>query len=360
MGENTMDFEIVYLSFFVIKVDGKGEHAEKSFKHFQTLNKEDYESSSLKEFLDGEFMKISKRKVERHPKSEQIPTKIGRFLVEPGHELTSNPNYNQFQRLRTAESVDDFRSKTEQLVRLYLDTSAVRGGVFLVSLAKLTRFFDEPFVFIMKCDYEQKVASITDEASLIHNIDQAITTKNMKSIQYPYMPEEGMLEEAELKIHQASHARYFEDFLAYVEYEESLPEIVKNQVQELISQHIQETYEESSEEREQYEAMMETWAQSPERELKETWSTEQVQEAAATFVEQTPDLALKVNLDHIFVKGLLSDFGDSIHFSKVNGRYVLMIEGDSIIFNKGGYSPVEFLKPDPFETVVERILKKHK
>ena len=34
----------------------------------------------------------------------------------------------------------------------------------------------------------------------------AITTKNMKSIQYPYMPEEGMVEEGELKIHQASHS----------------------------------------------------------------------------------------------------------------------------------------------------------
>ncbi|PGW22273.1 hypothetical protein COD88_28110, partial [Bacillus cereus] len=27
------------------------------------------------------------------------------------------------------------------------------------------------------------------------------------------MPEEGMVEVGELKIHQASHARYFEDFL---------------------------------------------------------------------------------------------------------------------------------------------------
>ena len=49
----------------------------------------------------------------------------------------------------------------------------------------------------------------------------------MKSIQYPYVPEEGMTEEHELKIHQASHARYFEDFLKFVEYGESMPEIMK-------------------------------------------------------------------------------------------------------------------------------------
>ncbi len=32
------------------------------------------------------------------------------------------------------------------------------------------------------------------------------------------MPEEGMVEVGELKIHQASHARYFEDFLKFVEH----------------------------------------------------------------------------------------------------------------------------------------------
>lgn len=355
-----MDFDIIYLSFFVVHVDGTGELAEKSFQHFQTLDREDYEDHALKDFLDGELMKISKRKVDRHPKQDQVPTKIGRFIVEPGHDLSSNPNYNQFQRLRESESIEDFRDKSEQFVRLYLDTSAVRGGVFIVSLAKLSRYFDEPFVFVMKCDYEKKVASITDENSLIRNIDRAITTKNMKSIQYPFMPEEGMLEEAELKIHQASHARYFEDFLKYVEYEESMPELVKTQVHEMVQQHIQETYEEETEEREQYEAMMETWAEKTERDLKETWTTEQVQEAASVFVEQTPELELKLNLDHIFVKALLSDFGDNIHFSKVDGRYILMIEGDSIRFNKGGYSPVEFLKPDDFDTVVDRIKRKHK
>nr|WP_281172512.1 DUF3900 domain-containing protein [Ectobacillus panaciterrae] len=35
----------------------------------------------------------------------------------------------------------------------------------------------------------------------MRNVEMAITTKNMKSIQYPYMPEEGMIEERELKIH---------------------------------------------------------------------------------------------------------------------------------------------------------------
>lgn len=48
--------------------------------------------------------------------------------------------------------------------------------------------------------------------------------------QYPFMLEEGMMEENELKIHQASHARYFEDFLKFVAYGESMPVIMKTQV----------------------------------------------------------------------------------------------------------------------------------
>jgi hypothetical protein len=91
---NLEDFQIQFLSFFVIQVDGKGEQADKSYKHYQTLDGLEYENSSLKEFLNGELMRIS----------------------------------------------------------------------------------------------------------------------------YPFMPEEGILEEHELKINQSSHARYFEDFLKYVEY----------------------------------------------------------------------------------------------------------------------------------------------
>lgn len=88
-------------------------------------------------------------------------------------------------------------SLSEQFVRTYLDTSAVRGGVFLVASAVPRKYFDESFVFIMKCDFEPKVARISDASSLIKKVEMAITTKNMKSIQYPYMPEEGMVEEGE-------------------------------------------------------------------------------------------------------------------------------------------------------------------
>ena len=53
-----MDFEVKFLSFFVIQVEGKGDQADKRDKHFQTLDAVEYENSSLKDFLDGEFTKI--------------------------------------------------------------------------------------------------------------------------------------------------------------------------------------------------------------------------------------------------------------------------------------------------------------
>lgn len=56
-GES-MDFKINFLSFYVIQVDGKDEQADKRYKHFQTLNTEEYEESSIKDFLDGEFKKL--------------------------------------------------------------------------------------------------------------------------------------------------------------------------------------------------------------------------------------------------------------------------------------------------------------
>ncbi|MCL6570508.1 MAG: DUF3900 domain-containing protein [Bacillus sp. (in: Bacteria)] len=352
-----MDFEVQYLSFFVIQVEGKGEQADKRYKHFQTMGEQEYEDSSLKEFLDGEFAKIVKRKVDRHPKADEVPTKIGYFVVEEGHELSSNLNYNLFHRTRFAASKDAFLEEGEKFVNAYLNTSAVRGGVFIVATAKLSRYFNDPFVFILKCDFEPKVASISDESTLIRHVEMAITTKNMKSIQYPYMPEEGILEEHELKMNQSSHARYFEDFLKYVEYGQSMPQIVKTQVIEMVRGHVEKTFEPESEERQQFEGAMEIWEASEKRELQERFHTEQIVEAAAQITEHTPELELKMKLDHVSVKGLLADFGDTIHLAKVNGKYLLMIEADLVTFEKG-VSPIEFLRPDDFDMVIDRIRRK--
>ncbi|WHX38517.1 DUF3900 domain-containing protein [Mesobacillus sp. AQ2] len=352
-----MEFGVQYLSFYVVQVEGKGDQADKRYKHFQTLNEEEYENSPLKDFLDGEFTKIVKRKVERHPKTDEVPTKIGYFIVEEGHDLTSNPNYNLFHRARFAESKDDFQQESEKFAIAYVDTSAVRGGAFIVARAKLRKYFDDAFVFILKCDFEPKVASISDESTLIRQVEMAITTKNMKSIQYPFMPEEGMIQDNELKINQSSHARYFEDFLKYVEYGQSMPEIVKTQVIEMVRGHMEDTFEPESEEREHLENAMEIWAASEKRELQERFEPEQVIEAAAQLIEHTPELELKMKLDHVSVKGLLADYGDSIHLAKLNGKYVLIIEADTVTFEKG-FSPVEFAKPDEIGTVVEKIRQK--
>ncbi len=353
-----MEFKMQYLSFYLIQVEGSGESEERRYKHYQTLDADAYEESSLKDFLNGELTKIMKRKVDRHAKSEGAPTKIGRFIVEQGHDLTSNPNYNLFDRTRYAESADDFETSSDQIVQMYLDTSAIRGGVLIVATSKLTKLFDDPFLFILKCDFEPKVATITDEDTLIQNVEMAITTKSMKSVQYPYMPEEGMIDSAEVKVHQSSHARYFEDFLKWVEYEKSMPEIVKTQTMGMVQEHIQETYQEESEEKEEFEQAIEEWSQSPKRELQERFTTEQVVEATSQIVEHSPDVEWKLKLDHVSVKAMLSDFGESIHLAKVNGKYVLAIEADSITFEKG-FSPVEFHKPDTLQEVVERIYKKN-
>ena len=352
-----LDFEINFLSFYVVTVEGKGEQSDKRYKHFQTLDSEMYDQSALKEFLDGELAKIANRKVERHPKNDQVPTKLGHFIVEEGYDLESNPNYNLFQRIRSAKTVDEFKEANELIISTYIDTSSVRGGVFLVIQAKLRKYFDEPFVFILKCDFEPKVASISDEATLIHNVEMAITTKNMKSIQYPYMPELRMLEERELKIHQASHARYFEDFLKFVSYEESMPEIVKSQVMTMVYDKIDDVFEEESPEREQFENAMQVWAASPKRELIERFTPEEVVEASAQIVEHTPEIELKFKADHVGINALLADFGENLHIAKVNGKYVILVEAETLQFEKG-FSPIEFLKPDEFQTVIEKIKMK--
>lgn len=237
-----MDFSMEYLSFFVIHSEGASEQ-NKRYRHFKTLDGEEYERSEIKRFLDGEFARIVKRKAEKHAPTEGCPTKIGTFVVEPGYELASNPNYNMIARCREARDREQYHNGCDDLLRAYIGTSSVRGGAFIVARAVLPKYFDEPFLFILKCDFEPKIARITDEDSLVGQVDMAISAKSMKSIQYPHMPEEGMLEYGELKIHQASHARYFEEFLAYVSYEQSMPELVQTQVLGLVQEYMEQKYQ---------------------------------------------------------------------------------------------------------------------
>jgi hypothetical protein len=136
-----------------------------------------------------------------------------------------------------------------------------------------------------------------------------------------------------------------------------MPENVKSQVLEMVKGHMVETFQPESEERAKLETAMEVWASSEKRELQESFNTEQVIEAAAQIIEHTPELELKMKLDHVFIRGLLSDFGDTVHLAKVNEKYVLMVEADSVVFEKG-FSPIEFLRPDDLEQVIERIRRK--
>lgn len=352
-----MDFSVQYLSFFVIQTE---DQSSKSFKHYQTLDRETYETSEIQKFLDGEFARIVKRKAERHPASEQVPTKLGRFIVEPGFELAGNPNYALFQRIRYAENARQFLDASDELVREYMDTSSVRGGALIVAAAKLAKWFDNPILFVMKCDFEPKIASIADEKSLVRHVEMAISAKNIKAIQYPHMPEEGVLEEWELKLHQSSHARYFEDFLKFVTYEPSVPELINEQVMGMVHDYMEQKWrdlpaEHVGKQREAEE--IELWAAGEQRELQQRWSPEQVAEATTRIVERQPEVELRLKLDGVAVKALLADYGESVHVARLNGRYVLLIEGESFQFDKA-FSPVELLHPEPFEDVARKLIDK--
>ena len=352
-----MKFLIQMLSFFVIQNEADN-NTNLSYKHFQTLDGEEYIDSEIQKFLSGEFNRIAKRKVEKNPAVLQAPTKIGRFIVEPEHDLNSNPNFNMFARMRAAGDKQDFQYACDDVVRAYLDTSAVRGGALICVQATLDNYSEDPFIFLLKCDFEQKIARISDERSLVNQVEMAISARSMKSIMYPYMLEEGMVDEWELKIHQTSHARYFEDFLKFVTYEQSIPELVNDHVMGYVQQYVETKWpDETHEERQQVEREIELWSASEKRDIQEKWEPAEVVEAAERIIEIKPEIELKFRIGDTMVKGRLADFGDKIHIAKLNGKYAVILEGDSFTFDKG-FSLVELLQPEPFEIVAERLLTK--
>ncbi|GAB1528955.1 MULTISPECIES: DUF3900 domain-containing protein [Brevibacillus] len=347
-----MNFTIDWLSFYLME-QPEEEDGIKQVRMTRYLGHDEYQKSELKDFLDGEFARIAKRKVEMNPKTEGTPTKLGQFVLEPGHPLESNPNYALLNRLLAAETPGESKEPCQELIQSYLRTSQVRGGVMIVVRTRLD-LIDERYVFILKCDFEQKTAVITDEKSLISNVRMAINAKNMKSLMYPYMIESGMNDPYHVKIHQFSHARYFEEFLRFIEYPQTMTQIVSEEVISLARQHIEYTYPEESEERVREEEAIELIAASPKRELAEKWEHETVMEAMQIITDRQPEVELKFKLDHMQIRTLLADYGTNLHIAKVNGRYLVLLEGEQLQFERG-MSPVEFLKPKALTDIVKEI-----
>ncbi|MGZ0049613.1 DUF3900 domain-containing protein [Brevibacillus gelatini] len=347
-----MNFIIDWLSFYLIE-QPEEEDGIKQVRMTRYLSHDEYQRSELRDFLDGEFARIAKRKVEMNPKTEGTPTKLGQFVVEPGHPLDSNPNYALLNRLLAAETPGESKEPCQELVQSYLRTSQVRGGVLIVVRTRL-ELLDERYVFILKCDFEQKTAVITDEKSLISNVRMAINAKNMKSLMYPYMIESGMNDPYHVKIHQFSHARYFEEFLRFIEYPQTVTQLVSDEVISLARQHIEYMYPEESEERVREEEAIELIAASPKRELAEKWEHETVMEAMQIITDRQPEVELKFKLDHMQIRTLLADYGSNLHIAKVNGRYLVVLEGEQLQFERG-VSPVEFAKPKSLAEVVREI-----
>lgn len=82
--------------------------------------------------------------------------------------------------------MNNSQENAENIGSTYLDTNTACSGVLLLATANLRKYFSESFLFMMKCAFELKVANTLDENTMIIQAELAITTKNMKSIQYPY------------------------------------------------------------------------------------------------------------------------------------------------------------------------------
>lgn len=350
-----MKFFVEWLVFYVMEPD-QNDQGSKQIRMTKALSHEDYVDSELHSFLDGEFAKIAKRKVEQTPKSEGSPTKLGQFVVAEGHTVESNPNYVMLHKLLAANDKDEAKELSQELLQMYLRTPQVRSGVLIIVKAKLEKY-DDSFLFLLKCDFEQKTAVITDERTLISNVQMAINAKNMKAILYPHLIEPGMIDWYQVKIHQFSHARYFEEFLRFIEYPQTVYDLVSQEVVSLARQHIEMSYPEPEqmEERVREEEALEIIAASPKRELTERWEHETVMEAMQIITERQPEVELKFKLDHMQIRALLSDYGTQVHVAKLeNGRYVVLLEGDSLQFDKG-VSPIEFLRPKSLPEIVQEM-----
>lgn len=80
-------------------------------------------------------------------------------------------------------------------------------------------------------------------------------------------------------------------------------------------------------------------------------------EVVVYIVEYMFDVELKMKFGEIEIKGLLVDFGENIYLVKVNGCYVVLIEVELILFEKGVFL-IEFYKLGDLYGIIEKISSK--
>src|SRR5690625_7407975 len=107
-----------------------------------------------------------------------------------------------------------------------------------------------------------------------------------------------------------------------------MPEIMKTRVKTMVEEHFQEVYEDNDVELERFEQEMEVWEASPKRVIQERLTPNEVVEASAQIIEHTPEIELKMKLDHVAIEELLADIVDIFHLDIVYTRYVFNITAD--------------------------------
>lgn len=69
-------------------------------------------------------------------KIRDCTNKDRRFIVDSGHKLTANPNYNLFQKVRRAITSESCQAATDQVIQMYVDPGQLVDRRFACSFRR--------------------------------------------------------------------------------------------------------------------------------------------------------------------------------------------------------------------------------
>ncbi|WP_144491870.1 DUF3898 domain-containing protein, partial [Bacillus sp. WP8] len=92
-------------------------------------------------------------------------------------------------------------------------------------------------------------------------------------------------------------------------------------------------------------------------EIRERLDREQVREGGSDIVEESGDMRMKMGVGEREMKGVVGEFGEWMDIGKVKNGYVVVVEGDEMVFEKGRRG-VEFDKANGSKEVVSELREK--
>ncbi|MBW7877228.1 MAG: DUF3900 domain-containing protein [Candidatus Cloacimonetes bacterium] len=348
-----MEWELVYLSIYRFYQDD--EDKRRTMEEIATLSANDsYEDRFpfLQEYLSDMIRQAKGKKASLSPSAS---CRAWRFRIE---DEAGQEDKNLCDALLGSVSKSTFQNHAQILAQRYTRIPKSRNGLLFVLNANTMQGKNlAPSLLIFKADFRS--AALVNEDKAIKENHEILLSDLKKCMWYPHF--DGFNHNLDqIRIFQSSASDYFQKLLNVVDLPDSV-DIAEEALREELFEIHPEVYEKyfqiPEQERHQKREVFGERRYVAEEDLLEPEKVAQlaVKAQIRNIDQNAKPLRLRLNIDGgLKFEGSIDLLGQTFFFAKHGDEKILILRGDKFE-TKSHYQPIEFLKLESLESVIQKL-----